>query len=494
MSLKKNILANYLGQGWVALMGLAFIPIYIKYLGMEAYGLIGFHATLHAWLSFAGNILGPVANREVARLSSNSGDHQTILDRLRSLEWVGLGCAVGVISLLGLTSQLISKSWIGSTAIPFDVIVTSIALMGFVIGLRILETLYQGIIAGLQQQPTLNAANASVATLRWVGAIGVLKWYSPSIEYFFIWQVATSVISLLVLRSLAYRWLPRPERRPRFSPIAIKSLRNFTGGVLATTLLALLLTNIDKLLLSKLLSLQEFGVYMFAFTAASGLLFLTNPISQAFYPKLSQLVAKGDGRELANHYHRGSKLVTLSIGPACILMGIFSKEIVFAWTGDHLLAGQVAPLLSVLIFGNGLHALMHMPYMLQLASGWPSLSARINALACIVLVPALMFSVPIYGPIAAGMIWILLNAGYLLLGIFLMHQKILENEKYKWYINDILKPLLYPAGISITAFMVLPNHLSREVTASTIIGLAFILYSINAFVFFRQESRIINKT
>ena len=40
MSLKKNILANCLGQGWSAVMGLAFIPLYIRYLGMEAYGLI----------------------------------------------------------------------------------------------------------------------------------------------------------------------------------------------------------------------------------------------------------------------------------------------------------------------------------------------------------------------------------------------------------------------------------------------------------------------
>lgn len=39
--LKRNLIANYLGQGWTALMGLAFIPLYIRYLGIEAYGLIG---------------------------------------------------------------------------------------------------------------------------------------------------------------------------------------------------------------------------------------------------------------------------------------------------------------------------------------------------------------------------------------------------------------------------------------------------------------------
>ncbi len=37
MSLKKNVIANYLGQGWRVLVELAFIPLYIKFLGIEAF-------------------------------------------------------------------------------------------------------------------------------------------------------------------------------------------------------------------------------------------------------------------------------------------------------------------------------------------------------------------------------------------------------------------------------------------------------------------------
>ncbi|MBS1199036.1 MAG: polysaccharide biosynthesis protein, partial [Proteobacteria bacterium] len=39
--LRRNLIANYLGQGWAAIMGMAFVPLYIKYLGVESYGLIG---------------------------------------------------------------------------------------------------------------------------------------------------------------------------------------------------------------------------------------------------------------------------------------------------------------------------------------------------------------------------------------------------------------------------------------------------------------------
>ena len=56
MSVRKNVVANYLGQGWSALMGLAFIPLYIRYLGMEAYGLIGVFAVLQACLTHPENL------------------------------------------------------------------------------------------------------------------------------------------------------------------------------------------------------------------------------------------------------------------------------------------------------------------------------------------------------------------------------------------------------------------------------------------------------
>ncbi len=36
-------------------MSLAFIPLYIKYLGMEAYGLIGFYAVLQTILGLLEN-------------------------------------------------------------------------------------------------------------------------------------------------------------------------------------------------------------------------------------------------------------------------------------------------------------------------------------------------------------------------------------------------------------------------------------------------------
>ena len=69
-SLKINILANFAGQAWSGLLTLALVPVYIKFLGIEAYGLIGFYAMLQGMLVVLDFGLGQTLNRELARYSA----------------------------------------------------------------------------------------------------------------------------------------------------------------------------------------------------------------------------------------------------------------------------------------------------------------------------------------------------------------------------------------------------------------------------------------
>ena len=49
MSLARNAAANYVGQFYVAGISIVVVPLYIKYLGIEAYGLVGVFSMIQAW-------------------------------------------------------------------------------------------------------------------------------------------------------------------------------------------------------------------------------------------------------------------------------------------------------------------------------------------------------------------------------------------------------------------------------------------------------------
>ena len=83
--MKKILLANYFGQGWSALMGIAFLPLIIKSIGAEAYGLVGVYAMLQAWFALLDMGITPTLNREMARYIGGAHSSQSIRDLLRSL-------------------------------------------------------------------------------------------------------------------------------------------------------------------------------------------------------------------------------------------------------------------------------------------------------------------------------------------------------------------------------------------------------------------------
>lgn len=455
MSLKKNVIANYLGQGWVGLIGLAFVPLYVKYLGIEAYGLIGIFALLQAWLSLLDMGMTPTLNREMARFVAGAHTPQSIRDLLRSLEIVCFGLATLIGMLAWVASGWLAANWLQADKLPLDVVAQAIAIMGGVAALRFVEGIYRGAILGLQKQVFFNAVNASLATVRAVGAIAVLVWISPTIKAYFLWQGTMSIISVAILVVAVHGNLPASPKPAQFSRQALIEIRHFAGGMMATTFLALLLTQVDKILLSKLISLEAFGYYTLAGTVAAAIYLLITPVTQAFYPRFTELVSKKDGQELAKAYHRSAQLVTVLAAPAAMMLIFFGENLLTLWTENVVLAHDVAPLLALLAAGTLLNGLMHVPYMLQLAHGWSSFAVRVNLVAVAILVPAILSVTPRYGAVGAAWVWVLLNVGYVVFGIHFMYRRLLPEEKWRWYVQDVALPALTAA---LTAWLCLRAH------------------------------------
>jgi O-antigen/teichoic acid export membrane protein len=476
MVLKRNLIANYLGQGWTAIMGLAFIPLYIKYLGVEAYGLVGLFALLQSWLSLLDMGMTPTLGREMARFTGGTHNSQTIRDLLRSIEVIAVFIALLIGFFIALSANWIASSWVKAEEISIEVIAQAFSIMGFVIALRFIEGIYRSSIVGLQRQVLFNVVNSVMATLRGAGAVGVLALVSPTIEAFFIWQGAISVASLVILAAATYHTLPSGERSGRFSLPALRSIGLFAGGMLGITVLALLLTQVDKILLSKLLSLNEYGHYTLAATVAGALYILITPITQAWYPRMCELHARNEQSALAETYHQSAQMVSVIAGSAAIVLILFSESLLRLWTQDPELAVRTAPLLSLLALGNLLNGFMHMPYMTQLATGWTSLAVRINIIAVVLIIPAILWATPKFGAAGAAWVWVALNVGYVLIGVDFMYRKILKAEKWRWYIQDILKPL--GAGLlgSVAVALLWPvPHGNLQQLAQLILAIFFTL-------------------
>ena len=440
--LKYNIIANYLGQGWVSLVGLMFIPVYIKYLGIEAYGLIGFFTLLQTCLTLLNIGLTPTLGREMARFIGGEHTAQSIRDLLRSVEILGLGVAFLIVSVFFLGADRMANSWLNTETLSTDTVEKAFGIMGVVIVLRFFEGIYRSTIVGLQRQVLFNLINSGMATLRGVGSVVTLVWISPTILAFFVWQGLSSLITLVALTVTVYWSLPKSERRGRFSINEIRGVWRFAGGMTVIILLATLLTQVDKIVLSKLLSLREFGYYSLAATVAAALYILVSSVTQAFYPRLCEFHARKDFISLTETYHSGAQLVSVIAGSAAIVLILFSQTFLHLWTQDLKLASHVSPLLSLLVLGNLLNGLTWVPHQTQLAYGMTSLLIKINVFAVIFIVPAIFWVTPHFGAMGAAWVWVGLNVAYVFVAVHFMYRRVLSSEKWLWYRKDIFLPII----------------------------------------------------
>ena len=446
--LEKNIAANIFGSIWQALMGLIFIPFYIKFIGIESWGLVGFFYTLLIMFGLLDLGLSNTLNRELARLSALPGKEQEMNNLVRTLEVLYWGIAVFVGITIVVVSPFFAHHWIKAEQLSPKIIEQTLLMMGFVIALQMPIGFYSGGLLGLQKQVLLNVINVGMSTLRGAGAALVLWLISPTIQAFFLWQFIVSVIHISLLTLFLWRRLPRCSKSAVFEKYLFKGIWRFAAGMSGISALAVILTQLDKIILSKMLSLEMFGYYTLASMVAMSLGYFFTPVFSSIYPRFTQLFSMGDQEGLKQLYHQGCQFMSVLILPIAIVIALFSHEILFLWTQNPTTAEKSHDLLSILVCGTALNGLMYLPFALQLASGWTRLSILKNIIAVILCVPLIIYMTTRFGAIGAAFVWLGLTTAYVIFEVPIMHQRLLPKEKWRWYWQDVGVPLV--AGL-ITA-------------------------------------------
>lgn len=439
MTLRRNLIAGLASSIWSALIGLAVVPYYLKYLGVEAYGLIGFFVMTQALLQLLDMGMVPTINREVARCTA-SGDLKEagkLLHTLAVVYWC-IAVAIGLI-VLGLAPWIV-EYWLKSKQLSPQTVLHSVMLIGLVVACRWPIGLYQGALIGAQRLALSSTITMAMVTIGNLGAVVILAVYSPTIEAFFIWQACVGIAYALFMRFAAWQVIGNIKQK-KFDFRKLKSVWHFTFGMSAIALMGAVFTQMDKVLLSNFLGLEEFAHYMLATLLVNGLYLLIMPIYNILYPRLSAIVASGNTVDLGAQYRMYTRVLTVVLFPPAIMLAVFSKELIELWTGNSNIAIAVAPIVTILTIGSTLNGVMTIPHALQLAFGMTRLPIIINGVLMVVMLPLIAYLSLRYEALGGAISWAILNLLYLLLGTRLTHVYLLVGLGMKWLVHDVLLPL-----------------------------------------------------
>lgn len=439
MSIRRNILVFSASQLYVTLIGLLMLPIYVRYMGIEAYGLVGFFVMLQAWFQLLDMGLSPAMARETARYRGGGGSGLNLRQLLRSLEGLFVGVALLGAMLLSLGADRIAGHWLSLEQLARAEVINAIRLMALVVALRWIGELYRGVISGFERMVWLGGFNASVATVRFVLVIPLFIWVGSGAEVFFSFQLFVAAVEAMLLIHKAYALLPAaPAGSARWSWMPLKSVMGFSAVMAMANLVWISVSQSDKLLLSGLLSLADYGRFTLAVLAAGGLLMLAGPIVSVLTPRLTVLYAQADEALLFSLYRRATQWVGLLVWPACGVLAFQAERVLWIWTGDASLAAQAGPTLCLYALGNGIMALGAFPFYLQFAKGSLRLHLLGTFLFVAILLPSLIWAAGSFGAVGAGWAWLAVNAIYFLAWVPVAHARYAPGLHARWLLHDVV--------------------------------------------------------
>lgn len=488
--MNKNIIANYISQIYVALIGIVILPLYIKYMGAEAYGLIGFFTMMQSIFMLLDLGLTPTISRETARYQANAVLPLEFKQLYNVLHLLFIAIAIIGGGILIILSSYIADHWLTIEELNISDVIFSIQVMSISIALRWISGLYRGIITGSEKIVWISYFNIIIATLRFIAVFPVIYIWGYTIKVYFIYQLIIAVIEFIGMRYKAIKTLNLPTQSVKLSLTPIKPILKFTLTIAFTSAVWVLITQSDKFILSGILPLDQYGYFILAVSLASGLTIISGPISTVIMPRMAHLHAQNNHKDLIQTYEKATQMITVIIGSAAITLIVMAKETLIAWTNNPVIVNESTIILQLYAFGNALLAWNAFPYYWQYAHGNLRYHLLSNIFTVIILIPSIIIFAYYYGAIGTGSVWVVLNIVTLLFWIPFVHKKIGYHHHSKWFIYYILKTMIPTFFVIGLISLLLPESSDRWVNLFYV-GLIAIITLITTISFSNFRSEII---
>jgi O-antigen/teichoic acid export membrane protein len=413
MGLKKNILANYLGTGFIALAPILALPWYLQALGPKQFGLIGFITMLQALLGImdAGSSQALVREFALRFNTTDEGrrDTASLLFGVERLYWMFAIVAGATVLLF---SKTIATHWLVLDDLPLSVGTYAIGGAGILFAVQFPGSVYRSLLTGTQVQIPLNMLMLVGALAKHLGGVVVVQCW-PTLAAYLVWQTGIGLLETLARGTLAWRTTGISRSMQHWDPQRLRPVWKAIAGLTGAAWLGALTVQIDKIILSKMVSLQQFGYYTIAASVSMGMLQLIYPLVQAALPRAVQL--KEDSAALRRLSFKLICWITALVVCAGVVYALLGKMLLNLWLKDSAAVSATAPLLSVLLLGTALNAFYIVGYIHWLVLEKVHRLLLVNTAALVLSLAISPLLITRLGPIGAAFGWLAIN----LIGFFL---------------------------------------------------------------------------
>jgi len=416
--LARNVIWNLLGTGSPLLVAFVSIPILIRGLGADRFGVI---ALAWALIGYAGLFdlgLGRALTKLVAEKLGNGRERE-----IPELFWTSetmmiiLGVAGGALLALGSHWLIygilkIPAAVQGDALYSFYTLAVSLPIVISTAGLR-------GFLEAQQAFGLTNLLRVPMGVFTFVGPLLVLpfsKHIFPIIVVLVIGRAAGWIAHLL----FCFRVLPGLAGALAIRPEHMRPLLCFGGWMTVSNLVGPMMLYMDRFVIGALVSAAAVAYYATSYEVATKLLILPSALSAVMFPAFS-LSSAQDRHRLAALYRNATGYLLVTLPPLTAILLVIARPGLSFWLGPDfaLHSYRVAQLLLI---GTLVLSFEALPFALIQGLGRPDIPAKLILVELPFYAAALYWFIQNYGVTGAAAAWTLrafLDAALL---VFLAHR------------------------------------------------------------------------
>ena len=395
-----NAAISLVGAVAPALVALVVIPMLLRTIGAELFGLLAFVWIVFGTFAVLDFGTGRATTKFVAELLATERT-----SAIPGLFWtasainlaVGVCCGVILFAIAPLLSTHVVKV---SPALQATSVV-ALRITAVALPLIVLGGVFRSALEGLHRFDLSNAVQLPVGALNYLVPLAVAR-AGGSLPWVIAALCLTRISAVPVLFLLCRRQLPMLGR-PVVERDQLRRLAGFGGWLTVSNIAGPLLLSLDRLFVGSVLGARALGLYAPVYELVTRLTLVPASVMAALFPSFSTLTGRAPD-EIRWAMRRAQRLLALLMLPVMVLGVSFAPIILRVWLGPAQGPSSVAAM-QLLLIGLVALSIGAVPFTLVQALGEPRRSALIHVIELPIHLVVTWWAVSAFGVVGAAAAW-----------------------------------------------------------------------------------------
>lgn len=382
--LASNVVWNLVGNGTPMAVAVFSIPILIRELGKDRFGVLALAWALVGYASLFDLGLGRALTQLVARKLGEEDDTE-----LHALVWTSLLLMLCLGLFGGLAAATISPLLVHEAlSVPVELqteMLHSFYLLALSIPVVITVAGLRGLLEAHQRFRLLNALRIPMGIYSFAAPLAVLP-FSHSLVPVVAVLIAGRFVGWILHALLCLRILPSLKQRIVWHSGMAGALLRFGGWMTVSNVISPLMVSLDRFVVGALLSMTAVAYYATPYEVVTKFIFVPGAIVAVMFPAFSAGFVH-DQRHAVLLYRRCLKYLFMILFPVVLLTIGFAQMGLTMWLGADFAQHSVS-VLQWLAAGVLMNCLAQVPLAFVQGGGRPDLTAKLHMmeLPCYLLV------------------------------------------------------------------------------------------------------------